>query len=129
MASSIVFINQKGDILIYRRFRDDVRYICIYMGNIVIYSRQETMNFCNKIVATKEAKEQPISHIDYVSYIHTTQEGITLLATTTSNANAALLMQFLYQLVIICKSYFGGKFDENQIRKNFVLIYELLDGM
>lgn len=47
MSSSIVFVNQKGDILIYRRFRDDV-------------SRAEVMNFCDKIVATKAAKETPI---------------------------------------------------------------------
>ena len=26
------------------------------------------------------------------------------------------------------KSYFGGTFDEDAIRNNFVLIYELLDG-
>ena len=26
------------------------------------------------------------------------------------------------------KSYFGGAFDEDAIRNNFVLIYELLDG-
>jgi AP-2 complex subunit mu-1 len=114
MASSVVFINGKGDILIYRRFRDDV-------------SRTETINFCNKIVAAKEMKENPINHIDGVSFIHTTSGDITLLATTKSNVNVALIMQFLYQVIILCKSYFKGEFDENAIRKNFVLIYELLD--
>ena len=47
MASSIVFCNQKGDILIYRRFRDDI-------------SRDEIHNFCNTVVATKAVKETPI---------------------------------------------------------------------
>jgi len=47
MASSLVICNQKGDILIYRRFRDDV-------------SRNEIMLFCDKVVATKAAKETPI---------------------------------------------------------------------
>jgi len=47
MASSIVFVNGKGEILIYWRYRDDV-------------SRAETTTFCNKIVATKEVKETPI---------------------------------------------------------------------
>lgn len=37
-----------------------------------------------------------------------------------------MTIQFLYQLVNVCKSYFGD-FDENHIRKQFVLIYELLD--
>ena len=47
MASSLVICNQKGDILIYRRFSDDV-------------SRNEIMLFCDKVVATKAAKETPI---------------------------------------------------------------------
>jgi hypothetical protein len=32
------------------------------------------------------------------------------------------------QAVALFKSYFGGAFDEDAIRNNFVLIYELLDG-
>ncbi|KAM0934526.1 putative Longin-like domain superfamily protein [Dioscorea sansibarensis] len=31
--------------------------------------------------------------------------------------------------VRLFKSYFGGAFDEDAIRNNFILIYELLDGM
>ena len=59
--------------------------------------------------------------------MHTTQGDITLVATTKSNANAAMLMQFLYSMVTLCKSYFNGEFNEEQVRKNFSLIYELLD--
>jgi hypothetical protein len=79
MASSIVFANQKGDILIYRRFRDDV-------------SRAEVMNFCNKIVATKAAKETPIICLDGVSYLHHTHNDITMIASTKANLNAALII-------------------------------------
>jgi AP-2 complex subunit mu-1 len=79
MSSSIIFVNQKGDILIYRRFRDDV-------------ARAEVMNFCNKIVATKAAKETPIICMDGVSFIHTTHNDITLIATTKGNINAALIV-------------------------------------
>ena len=35
---------------------------------------------------------------------------------------------FWLQAVALFKSYFGGAFDEDAIRNNFVLIYELLDG-
>lgn len=79
MASSVIFANQKGEVLIYRRFRDDV-------------TRKEVMNFCNKIVATKIAKETPILNMDGVSFIHTTHNDITVLATTKSNINAALIV-------------------------------------
>ena len=38
-----------------------------------------------------------------------------------------MTIQFLYQIVNICKAYFGQELDENNIKKYFVLIYELLD--
>lgn len=113
MASSLVLINVKGEVLIYRSYKYDV-------------SRQETMEFCRKIIATKESKEKPIIYMNGVSYIHTTEGEITLLATTKSNINAAMIFNFLYGFINICKSYFG-EFSEAQIKNNFVLIYELLD--
>jgi AP-2 complex subunit mu-1 len=113
MASSIVLINIKGEVLIYRSYKYDV-------------SRVETMEFCRKIIATKEAKEKPIIYMNGVSYVHTTEGEITLLATTKSNVNSAMLINFLYSFINICKSYFG-EWSETQIKNNFVLIYELLD--
>ena len=50
------------------------------------------------------------------------------MAITKSNANAALVFEFLYRLIQLGRSYFG-KFDEEAVKNNFVLIYELLDGM
>lgn len=37
------------------------------------------------------------------------------------------MFEFLYRLIALGKSYFG-KFDEEAVKNNFVLIYELLDG-
>jgi AP-2 complex subunit mu-1 len=47
MISSIVFINSKGEILIYRTYKDDI-------------TRTETMHFCTSVIARKESKESPI---------------------------------------------------------------------
>lgn len=49
------------------------------------------------------------------------------MAATKSNVNVAMVIQFLYSIIMICKSYFRGDLDEKCIRENFVLIYELLD--
>ena len=49
------------------------------------------------------------------------------MAVTKGNANAALVFEFLYRLVGLGKAYFG-KFDEEAVKNNFVLVYELLDG-
>ena len=35
----------------------------------------------------------------------------------------------MHQAMALFKSYFGGAFDEDAIQNNFVLIYELLDGI
>ena len=62
------------------------------------------------------------------TFSHVKHENIYLVAVTKSNANAALVFEFLYRLIALGKSYFG-KFDEEAVKNNFVLIYELLDGM
>ena len=71
------------------------------------------MNFCNKIVATKAAKETPIICLDGVSFSHTPHNDITLIATTKGNINAALIVQFLYDFILVCKAYFGDEFNES----------------
>ena len=114
MASSILLLNSRGEVLIYRSYRDDV-------------SRSEVSQFCTQVVAAKEASERPIVTLNGVHYIHITHNTITLVAASASNVNTAMIVQFLYKLVELFKAYFGGEFDENSIRKNFVLIYELLD--
>ena len=45
-----------------------------------------------------------------------------------NNANAALVFEFCYRFISIAKSYFG-KVDEESVKNNFVLIYELIDGV
>ena len=44
-----------------------------------------------------------------------------------NNANAAMVFEFCYRFISLCKSYFG-KVDEESVKNNFVLIYELIDG-
>lgn len=44
-----------------------------------------------------------------------------------NNANAALVFEFCYRFISIARSYFG-KIDEESVKSNFVLIYELIDG-
>ena len=44
-----------------------------------------------------------------------------------NNANAALVFEFCYRFIAIAKAYFG-KVDEESVKSNFVLIYELIDG-
>ena len=39
-----------------------------------------------------------------------------------------MVFQFLYSLGSVFEGYFGEEYDEDSIRNNFTLVYELLDG-
>merc|ERR1712032_1164616 len=114
MISSILLINLKGEILILRAYKDNV-------------SRSELQVFCNRVVAAKESRDKPVQNLNGCHFIHTQVGDIVLVAATKTNVNVVLVLKLLYKMVELFKAYFGGAFDENQIRRNFVLIYELLD--
>lgn len=60
------------------------------------------------------------------SFLHVRHENIYVVAVTRSNIDAGLVFEFLYKLVSLGKSYFNS-FDEQAVKNNFTLIYELLD--
>jgi AP-2 complex subunit mu-1 len=53
--------------------------------------------------------------------------ALCVLTRHRTNANAALVFEYCYRFINIAKSYFG-KIDEEAVKNNFVLIYELIDG-
>lgn len=54
--------------------------------------------------------------------------NIWVAAVTKQNVNASMVFEFLLKVTDCMQSYFG-KVSEENIKNNFVLIYELLDGM
>eukprot|EP00644_Phytophthora_capsici_P000525 jgi/Phyca11/540430/estExt2_Genewise1Plus.C_PHYCAscaffold_40965 len=115
MISALFLISQKGDVVLNRFYRDDV-------------SRRAADNFRLQVIAAKETGTlPPVKVIDGCSFLYTRHENLYLVAVSRANINAALVFQFLYQLNIIFKEYFGKKYNEDTIRDNFTLVYELLD--
>lgn len=53
--------------------------------------------------------------------------NIWMAAVTKQNVNAAMVFEFMLKVIDVMQSYFG-KISEENIKNNFVLIYELLDG-
>ena len=113
MLSGILIFNQKGENLIFRAFRNDCRPRLSDVFRIQVISNAQVRS--------------PILTLGSTTFSHVKHENIYLVAVTKSNANAALVFEFLYRLVGLGKSYFG-KFDEEAVKNNFVLVYELLDG-
>ncbi|PGH30413.1 AP-2 complex subunit mu-1 [[Emmonsia] crescens] len=112
MISGILVFNQKGENLIYRAFRNDCRPRLADSFRIQVISNAQVRS--------------PILTLGSTTFSHVKHDNLYLVAVTKSNANAALVFEFLYRFILLGKGYFG-KFDEEAVKNNFVLIYELLD--
>ncbi|CCU82744.1 AP-2 complex subunit mu-1 [Blumeria hordei DH14] len=112
MLSGILIFNQKGENLIFRAFRSDCRPRLADIFRIQVISNAQVRS--------------PILTLGSTTFSHVKHENIYLVAVTKSNVNAALVFEFLYRLTALGKGYFG-KFDEEAVKNNFVLVYELLD--
>ena len=113
MLSGVLIFNQKGENLILRAYRADCRPRLADVFRIQVISNPQVRS--------------PVLTLGSTTFSHVKHENIYLVAITKSNANAALVFEFLYRLIGLGKSYFG-KFDEEAVKNNFVLVYELLDG-
>jgi len=113
--SAIFILDAKGKILISRDYRGDVSLGC-------------AERFISRIMEKEELDVKPISEEDGVTYIYIKANNVYLLAVTNRNANAAMILMFLYKAVNVFQEYFK-EIEEESIRDNFVIIYELLDEM
>jgi AP-4 complex subunit mu-1 len=117
MFSKFFVLSSRGDSIISRDFRGEGRTI-----------REESAEFFKRI--TDEASDgemEPIFCMEGVSYCHVRSCGLYFVATMNRrNVSATLALEMLDRLCRLFKDYCGD-LNEESIRKNFVLIYELLD--
>mmetsp|Transcript_23648 Transcript_23648/g.39678 ORF Transcript_23648/g.39678 Transcript_23648/m.39678 type:complete len:441 (+) Transcript_23648:411-1733(+) len=112
-ASAIYFLSLRGEIIIYRAYRDEA-------------TRSLADAFRTQILKSKDVSACPVRQLAGFNYCYTRSNNVYVLTVTKSNANVALAFKFMMQTIELLKSYFN-KLDEESIRNNFVLIYELLD--
>jgi AP-2 complex subunit mu-1 len=112
MISAIFFINLKGEVLISRLYRHDLK-------------RSIADAFRIQVVSNADVRS-PVMTLGSTTFLHVRHENLYLVAVTRVNANAALVFEFLNKLIALSGSYFG-KLDEDAVKSNFVLIYEILD--
>ena len=68
----------------------------------------------------------PVTSYGSMTFFHVIHENLYLVAATTMNVNAAVVFEFLYKVIGLGKGYFG-KFNEESVKNNFCLFYELFD--
>ncbi|KAJ3713888.1 clathrin adaptor mu subunit [Lentinula raphanica] len=117
MASLIAILDLKGKPLIQRSYRDDV-------------PPSYVERFLPIILEIEEEGQQvtPCFSREGVNYMHIRHSNLYLLALSRRNSNAAEIIIFLHRLSQVLVEYFK-ELEEESIRDNFVIIYELLDEM
>ena len=69
-----------------------------------------------------------LQNVDGVNYFHVKVAGLLFVATSRVNVSPSLILELLQRIVRVAKDYLGV-LNEESLRKNFVLVYELLDEM
>ncbi|KAJ2769152.1 clathrin associated protein complex medium subunit [Coemansia nantahalensis] len=114
MLSAVFIYNQKGEVLISRLYRHDVKRSIADVFRVHVIS------------SAAGGVKSPVTTIGSASFFHLRYDNVWLCAVTRSNANGALVFEFLYRFLGLGVSYFG-RFDEEAVKSNFALVYELLD--
>jgi len=84
--------------------------------------------FSGHVLEADETDERPVWLEHGTTYIYIKYNNLYIMAVTQRNSNAAMILLFLYRLVDVLKNYFN-ELEEESIRDNFVITYELLDEM
>lgn len=116
MISQFFVLSQRGDHIVFRDYRGEVP-----KGSAEIFFRK--VKFWND----DEAEEAPpVFNVDGVNYIHVKVAGLFFVVTTMVNVSPSLLLELLQRIARVTKDYLGV-LNEDSLRKNFILVYELLD--
>ena len=111
--SAIYFLDRKGRIIIFRNYRGEI-------------DQDISEGFINEVLELDEANMKPSFTIDDAHYIWIRHQNIYIVAVGKRNINVAMTFSFLYKLKDILIDYFNV-LEEETVKDNFVLIYELLD--
>jgi AP-4 complex subunit mu-1 len=61
-----------------------------------------------------------------VNFIHLKRQNMYFVCTTRYNVSASLILEYIERLCVVLRDFIGVESEESY-RKNFLLIYEILD--
>lgn len=108
-------LSPRGDCIISKDFRGD---------------EHPTMHedFFRKVKFWEKGDAPPVFHLDGINFIFIRRNSLLIACTTRMNVSSASTLELLNRLAKVFKDY-CGVINEEAIRRNFSLIYELLDEM
>ncbi|BFZ59947.1 AP-1 adaptor complex mu subunit Apm1 [Saitoella coloradoensis] len=117
MASCLFFLDMKGKTLLARNYR----------GDIPMSAVEKFMPLMNEAEEENVTPTPCFTH-EGINYLYIRHNNLYLLSLTKRNTNATEILLFMHKLVQVLTEYFKT-LEEESIRDNFVIIYELLDEM
>ena len=113
--SAIYILDLKGRIIIQRKYREDIE--------------DDLYNEFTKKQIEKGESLWPM-FIDQKgnTYFHSRHKNLIFLGIAKQNVNSTLVFTYMHKLVEVLEEYLVSLEDES-VRDNFVIIYELLDEM
>ncbi|KAK6160211.1 hypothetical protein DH2020_003592 [Rehmannia glutinosa] len=114
-ASALFLLDIKGRVLVWRDYRGDVTAV-------------QAERFFSKLIEKEGDPESqdPVVYDNGVTYMFIQHNNVYLMTASRQNCNAASLLLFLHRVVDVFKHYFE-ELEEESLRDNFVVVYELLD--
>ncbi|OZC12933.1 adaptor complexe medium subunit family protein [Onchocerca flexuosa] len=115
--SAIYILDLKGKVIISRNYRGDIDMSIIDKFMPLLLEREE------------EGRQSPtVEHPEATFIYKESKFHESIVSTSRKNVNVALVLTFLYKIVEVFGDYLKDV-EEESIRDNFVIIYELLDEM
>lgn len=115
-ASAVFILDCRGKVILWRDYRGEVPPSVAerFVANVVEES--------------EESNVKPVFVENGICYCWMKYNNLYFLAATRKNVNAVMLLTYLFKLADVLKDYFKSV-EEEAIRDNFVLTYELMDEM
>jgi AP-4 complex subunit mu-1 len=107
--SQFFILSPRGDTIIYRDYKSDISKDA---HEIFFYN----------------SGTSPIFTIDNINYISIEKSNLYFVIATKDNCSPSLFIEILLRIIKIIKDFLGI-LNEELIRKNFTLIYEILDEL
>ena len=114
--SQIFILSMRGDTIIKKDFRRELQ-----KGTNEIFFRKVNLD-------AQSEEVPPIFNIDGINYIHVKKQNLYFVLTSLDNVSPHFFFEILERIIKVISDQIGDV-SEEAIRKNFVLIYEILDEL
>jgi len=114
--SAIYILDMKGKVLISRNYRGDIETNVVDSFIGLVMDKEE------------EGQLTPLLQTPEATFAYIKHNNLYFVATTKRNSNIVMVFALLHKICSVFEDYFKDV-EEESIRDNFVIVYELLDEL